>query len=56
MGFNLKIIADMQAAVGVLQLAHLDDFVATLRNFKTLLAEGLSDLEEFFVPSEAFKQ
>jgi CDP-6-deoxy-D-xylo-4-hexulose-3-dehydrase len=52
MGFNLK-ITDMQAAVGVSQLAHLDDFVATRRRNFTLLKDGLSDLEEFFILPEA---
>jgi CDP-6-deoxy-D-xylo-4-hexulose-3-dehydrase len=52
LGFNLK-ITDMQAAVGVAQLKHLDDFVAARRrNFGRLRAE-LSDLEEFFVLPEA---
>jgi CDP-6-deoxy-D-xylo-4-hexulose-3-dehydrase len=52
MGFNLK-ITDMQAAVGVSQLAHLDDFVAARRRNFALLKDGLSDLEEFFVLPEA---
>lgn len=52
LGYNLK-ITDMQAAVGVAQLAHLDDFVeARRRNFDTLKA-GLRDLEEFFILPEA---
>ena len=52
MGFNLK-ITDMQAAVGVAQLAHLDGFVqARRRNFDRLKA-GLRDLEEFFILPEA---
>jgi CDP-6-deoxy-D-xylo-4-hexulose-3-dehydrase len=52
LGFNLK-ITDMQAAVGVSQLAHLDDFVsARRRNFDTLKA-GLRDLEDVFVLPEA---
>lgn len=52
MGYNLK-ITDMQAAVGVAQLEHLDDFVAARRrNFATLKA-GLADLENVFVLPEA---
>jgi CDP-4-dehydro-6-deoxyglucose reductase, E1 len=52
MGYNLK-ITDMQAAVGVSQLAHLDDFVAARRRNFAWLKEGLADLEEFFVLPEA---
>lgn len=52
LGYNLK-ITDMQAAVGVAQLDHLDDFVAARRrNFDTLKA-GLKELESFFVLPEA---
>jgi len=51
LGFNLK-ITDMQAAVGVSQLAHLDDFVAARRRNFALLSDGLRDLEEFFVLPE----
>lgn len=47
-GYNLK-LTDMQAAVGVAQLAKLPGFLeARKRNFRRL-REGLSDLEEFFV-------
>jgi CDP-6-deoxy-D-xylo-4-hexulose-3-dehydrase len=52
MGFNLK-ITDMQAAVGVSQLAHLDDFVAARRRNFDLLKAGLRDLEDVFVLPEA---
>jgi CDP-4-dehydro-6-deoxyglucose reductase, E1 len=48
MGFNLK-ITDMQAAVGVSQLAHLDEFIAARRRNFARLKAGLADLEEFFV-------
>ncbi len=51
LGFNLK-MTDMQAAVGVAQLDHLDRFIAARRhNFKRL-KEGLRALEEFFVLPE----
>jgi CDP-4-dehydro-6-deoxyglucose reductase, E1 len=47
-GYNLK-ATDLQAAVGVAQLAKLDVFVdARRRNFDRLLA-GLADLESVFV-------
>lgn len=48
LGFNLK-ITDMQAAVGVSQLAHLDDFIAARRRNFRMLHEGLRSCEEFFV-------
>ena len=51
MGFNLK-ITDMQAAVGVSQLTHLDGFVAARRRNFALLKDGLRDLEEVFVLPE----
>jgi CDP-6-deoxy-D-xylo-4-hexulose-3-dehydrase len=50
-GFNLK-ITDMQAAVGVAQLAHLDDFVAARRRNYARLKDNLRDLEEIFIFSE----
>ncbi len=51
-GYNLK-ITDMQAAIGVAQLAKLDSFIeARRRNFR-LLREGLRHLEEFFLFPEA---
>ena len=52
LGFNLK-ITDMQAAVGVAQLDHLEDFIAARRRNFGLLKAGLSELEEFFVLPEA---
>ena len=52
LGYNLK-ITDMQAAVGLAQLARLPDFVqARKRNFSRL-REGLSSLEEFLILPEA---
>ena len=52
MGFNLK-ITDMQAAVGVSQLAHLEDFVAARRRNFDRLRDGLRDLEDVFILPEA---
>jgi len=50
-GYNMK-VTDMQAAVGVAQLAKLPDFIAARRrNFK-MLYEGLKDLEAHFVLPE----
>jgi CDP-6-deoxy-D-xylo-4-hexulose-3-dehydrase len=51
LGFNLK-ITDMQAAVGVSQLAHLESFVAARRRNFDLLKDGLKHLEEFFILPE----
>jgi CDP-6-deoxy-D-xylo-4-hexulose-3-dehydrase len=42
----------MQAAVGVAQLAHLDEFIAARRHNFARLKAGLADLEEFFVLPE----
>ena len=51
-GYNFK-VTDMQAAVGLAQLAKLPAFIeARRRNFRTLY-EGLRNLEEFFVLPEA---
>ena len=51
-GYNLK-ATDMQAAVGVAQLAKLPGFIeARRRNFQ-ILKEGMRDLEEFFILPEA---
>jgi CDP-6-deoxy-D-xylo-4-hexulose-3-dehydrase len=52
LGYNLK-ITDMQAAVGLAQLDHLEDFIAARRRNFALLKAGLGDLEEFFVLPEA---
>jgi CDP-6-deoxy-D-xylo-4-hexulose-3-dehydrase len=52
LGYNLK-ITDMQAAVGLAQLGHLDEFCARRReNFATLRGL-LGDLEDQFVLPEA---
>ena len=50
-GYNLK-ATDMQAAVGVAQLAKLPGFIAARRENFARLREGLLDLEEFFVLPE----
>jgi len=51
-GYNLK-ATDMQAAVGVAQLAKLPAFIeARRRNFR-LLRQGLSDLAELFILPQA---
>jgi CDP-4-dehydro-6-deoxyglucose reductase, E1 len=52
LGFNLK-ITDMQAAVGLSQLEHLDGFIAARRRNFDLLKNGLKPLEQFFVLPEA---
>jgi CDP-6-deoxy-D-xylo-4-hexulose-3-dehydrase len=52
LGYNLK-ITDMQAAVGLAQLDHLEDFIAARRRNFALLKADLGDLEEFFVLPEA---
>ena len=52
LGFNLK-ITDMQAAVGLAQMDHLDGFIAARRrNFARLWA-GLSDLQDYLILPEA---
>jgi len=51
MGFNLK-ITDMQAAVGVSQLAHLDNFVAARRSNFAKLKAGFADLQDYLVLPE----
>jgi CDP-6-deoxy-D-xylo-4-hexulose-3-dehydrase len=47
-GFNLK-ITDMQAAVGLAQLGHLDQFIAARRSNYKRLKDELQNLEEFFL-------
>ncbi len=51
-GYNLK-VTDMQAAVGISQMAKVDEFVAARRRNYTRLHEGLADLQEFFLRPEA---
>jgi CDP-4-dehydro-6-deoxyglucose reductase, E1 len=52
LGFNLK-ITDMQAAVGLAQLGHLEDFVAARRRNFDALRKGLRGLEDLFILPEA---
>jgi CDP-6-deoxy-D-xylo-4-hexulose-3-dehydrase len=47
-GFNLK-ITDMQAAVGLAQLGHLDQFIAARRGNYKHLKDELKNLEEFLL-------
>jgi CDP-4-dehydro-6-deoxyglucose reductase, E1 len=51
-GYNLK-ATDMQAAVGVAQLAKLPGFIEARRNNFRLLHDGLSDIQESFILPEA---
>lgn len=51
-GYNLK-ATDMQAAVGVSQLAKLPGFIEARRRNFAYLREALRDVEEFFVLPEA---
>ncbi len=50
-GYNLK-LTDMQAAVGVAQLAKLPEFVSKRRENYAFLREALADLDEFLVLPE----
>ena len=43
----------MQAAVGLSQMDHLEDFIAARRRNFGLLKDGLADLEDVFVLPEA---
>ncbi len=52
LGYNLK-ITDMQAAVGLAQLARIDDFVASRRSNFAHLKARLAGLEEFLILPEA---
>ncbi len=52
LGFNLK-ITDMQAAVGLSQLGHLEKFIAARRRNHSRLRLALSDLEEFLIFPDA---
>jgi CDP-6-deoxy-D-xylo-4-hexulose-3-dehydrase len=51
-GYNLK-LTDMQAAIGLAQLAKLPGFIQTRRRNFEALSDGLSDLEEFFILPKA---
>jgi len=51
-GHNYR-LTDLQAAVGIPQMARLDDYVAARRRNATVLSEGLADLEGLVVPSVA---
>ena len=52
MGYNLK-ISDMQAACGVGQLDHLDEFIAARRANFNYLHQRLQSCSEFFLLPEA---
>ena len=52
LGFNLK-ITDMQAAVGLAQLDHLDGFIADRRRNFDLLKAGFKRFEDFVILPEA---
>ena len=52
LGYNLK-ITDMQAAVGLAQMDHLEGFIAARRHNFARLQEGLRDLEDIFILPEA---
>jgi CDP-6-deoxy-D-xylo-4-hexulose-3-dehydrase len=52
LGYNLK-VTDMQAAVGVAQLARLDAFVAARRKNWAFYREALADLADVLVLPEA---
>lgn len=51
-GYNLK-ITDMQAAVGLAQMDHLDDFVAARRRNYKLISDLLRPLEDVLILPEA---
>jgi CDP-6-deoxy-D-xylo-4-hexulose-3-dehydrase len=51
LGYNLK-ITDMQAAVGLAQMDHLEDFIAARRANWAALRAGLEDLEDLFILPE----
>lgn len=52
LGFNLK-ITDMQAAVGLAQMDHLDEFIAARRRNFDALTAGLARLDDVFILPEA---
>ncbi len=51
-GYNLK-VTDMQAAIGVSQLAKLDGFIAARRRNFQALRDGLADLDDVLILPEA---
>lgn len=51
-GYNLK-ITDMQAAVGLAQLDHLDDFIAARRRNFDLLSQQLASFEDIMILPQA---
>ena len=53
-GFNLK-VTDMQAAIGLSQLAKADSFIARRRENHANLKERFKELEEYFILPEATK-
>jgi CDP-6-deoxy-D-xylo-4-hexulose-3-dehydrase len=53
-GYNLK-ITDMQAAVGVAQLKHLEGFIAKRQENFDILYYGLKQLEEYLILPQASK-
>jgi CDP-6-deoxy-D-xylo-4-hexulose-3-dehydrase len=54
LGYNLK-ITDMQAAVGVSQMGHLEDFTARRRENFSRLAKGLAGAGDHLILPEATK-
>ncbi len=52
LGFNLK-ITDMQAAVGLSQMDHLENFIAARNRNFAALKRGLKHLEHYFILPEA---
>ncbi|MCX7900132.1 MAG: lipopolysaccharide biosynthesis protein RfbH, partial [Methylocystis sp.] len=52
LGFNLK-ITDMQAAIGLSQMDHLENFIAARNRNFALLKAGLKHLQDYFILPEA---
>ena len=52
LGYNLK-MTDMQAAVGLAQMSHLDGFIRVRKDNFARLKAGLSDLQSFLLLPEA---
>jgi perosamine synthetase len=51
LGFNFR-MTEIQAAIGIVQLSRLDEFVAARRRWAHLLTEGLSEIEGIIPPFE----